>query len=491
MGKDVNGNIVLYTAGDLAASMALNPNLKVFAANGYYDSVTPFFQTELTLAAMPLANAAARANLTIRNYPSGHMVYLDGPSRTAMKADLAVFYASTTASFVARARFVRTFTLARPYFKRPTRSKDGLIPLAAAAAAWSVPDLCAAYGWPTGLVGGGVIAIVELAGGWVQADMDAYFGSIGQPVPHIMDVSVNGGRNSPGQHRQEDADPDVEVALDIQVAAAAYYAATGRAASIRVYWGSSDPGALAAAVRAAASDGCDVCSISWGADEARWNAARAQTGQDYAGQMEAAAQAAATAGMIVFAAAGDNDASDGGSDPVNVDLPSACPHVIGCGGTRKTRDSEVVWNDDPGRSDGHGTGGGFSKLFPEQPWQAGAPHGPGRMVPDVAANADPNTGYKIIVHGARLEMGGTSAVAPLYAGLFAAFGPKLGFVSPRIWSNQLCFNDITQGDNGFYRARIGPDACTGLGSPIGVKLAELFAAPASVVAAAAPALMNA
>ncbi len=333
-----------------------------------------------------------------------------------------------------------------------------------------------------GLAGGGVIAIVELAGGWARSDMDAYFSSIGQPTPQIVDVTVNGGRNSPGQHRNEEADPDVEVALDIQVAGAAYYAATGHAASIRVYWGSSDPASLAAAVRAAASDGCDVCSISWGADEAVWTGAGARTGQDYAGQMEAAAQAATAAGMIVFAAAGDNDAGDGGPDPVNVDLPSACPHVIGCGGTRKTRDSETVWNQSPGRSDGHGTGGGFSKLFPEQPWQAGAPHGPGRMVPDMAGNADPDTGYQILVHGGRLEMGGTSAVAPLYAGLFAAFGPKLGFVSPRLWGNQLCFNDITKGENGFYRARVGPDACTGLGSPIGVRLAELFAVPATGVA---------
>ncbi len=479
-GKDVNGNIVLYTAGDLAAVMALNPYLKVFSANGYYDSVTPFFQTEMTLAAMPLADAAARANLTIRNYPSGHMVYLDGPSRTAMKADLAAFYASTTAGFVARARIARSVSFARPYFKRPTKSKDGLVPLATTAAAWSVPDLCAAYQWPTGLKGGGVIAIVELAGGWVQADMDAYFASVGQPVPAIVDVTL-GGRNAPGQHREEDADPDIEVALDIQVAAAAYYVATGRAASIRVYWGSSDPGSLAAAVRAAASDGCDVCSISWGADEAVWIDAGKRAGPDYAGAMETAAQAATAAGMVVFAAAGDNDAGDGGPDPVNVDLPSACPHVIGCGGTRKTRDAETVWNQDPGRSDGHGTGGGFSKLFPEQPWQAGAPQGR-PLVPDVAGNADPNTGYQIIVHGTRLEMGGTSAVAPLYAGLFAAFGPKLGFVSPRLWSNQLCFNDITQGDNGFYRARIGPDACSGLGSPIGAKLAELFTAPATGVA---------
>jgi hypothetical protein len=73
-----------------------------------------------------------------------------------------------------------------------------------------------------------------------------------------------------------------------------------------------------------------------------------------------------------------------------------------------------------------------------------------------------------------MAIGGTSAVAPLYAGLFASFGTKLGFVTPELWLNHLCFNDITQGDNGAFRARVGPDACTGLGSPIGTKLAELL-----------------
>jgi len=81
--------------------MALNPYLKVFSANGYYDAVTPFFQTLLTFENMPLVDARARRNLTVRNYPSGHMVYLDGASRTAMKADLAQFYNSTRAELVA------------------------------------------------------------------------------------------------------------------------------------------------------------------------------------------------------------------------------------------------------------------------------------------------------------------------------------------------------------------------------------------------------
>jgi carboxypeptidase C (cathepsin A) len=103
-GKDADGNIVLYTAGDLAAVMALNVDLKVFSANGYFDSVTPFSQTTTDLQQMPLKDPTVRKNLTVRYYPSGHMVYLDGPSRTAMKADLATFYASTVSDRAAVAR---------------------------------------------------------------------------------------------------------------------------------------------------------------------------------------------------------------------------------------------------------------------------------------------------------------------------------------------------------------------------------------------------
>ena len=331
---------------------------------------------------------------------------------------------------------------------------------------WNVPDLCAAYNWPTNLAGGGVIAIVELGGGWVQSDLDQFFRGIGQPQPKVTDVSVDGTKNTP------DPGPDSadgEVALDLEVAGAAYYVATGKPATIRVYWTQD----IAAAVRAATSDGCDVCSISWGADEASWGPQAAQ-------DMEQAATDATAAGMIVFAASGDNDSSDGGPTPANVDLPASAPHAIGCGGTQKTSTAETVWNNNPGHTSGEGTGGGFSTLFqPMPPWQAGAPHGPGRMVPDVAANADPNTGYRIILHGTQVPIGGTSAVAPLYAGLFAAFGTKLGFVTPKLWLNPVCFNDIISGDNGAFRAGAGPDPCTGLGSPIGGKLAELLVRPPS------------
>ena len=475
-GMGPNRTMILYTAGDLAAAMALNPALKVFSANGYFDSVTPFSQTAVDLANMPLQSEGARANLTIKNYPSGHMIYLDGPSRTAMKTDLAAFYASTTAAHRVLAQLRRQQPKCAPYYKRASGA------IAAPAAApritpWEVTDLCRAYQWPTGLAGGGIIALVELDGGWTQADMDAYFHSINQPSPRLTDVSVDGTKNTPNLHLNDpDHDPDYEVALDIQVAAAAYYVATGKPAQIRIYWAANRPGGMAAAVRAARADGCDVCSISWGADEAIWASWKDQLGLDYIAQMETAATAAANAGVVVVASSGDNDSSDGGPTPANVDVPSSCPHVIGCGGTTKTAQDETVWNNEPGETDGSGTGGGYSRYFPMQSFQAGAPLGPGRMVPDVAANADPDTGYKFWVHGSSTTVGGTSAGAPLYAGLIAALGTKLGFISAKLWANHLCFNDITQGDNGYYRARIGPDPCTGLGSPIGTKMAALFRA---------------
>jgi kumamolisin len=341
-----------------------------------------------------------------------------------------------------------------------------------AAAPWTVPGLCTAYNWPTNLAGGGVIAIVELGGGWVQADIDEFYQSVAQPTPQITDVSVDGTKNNPNQNVGSQDDPDFEVALDIEVAGAAYYAATGKPAVIRVYW-SQD---IDTAVQKASADGCDVCSISWGADEAMW-------GKTAVEQMESIAEAATTAGTVVFAASGDNDSGDGGSTPANVDVPASCPHVVGCGGTNKTVVTETVWNDNPGKTDGEGTGGGYSTVFPVQAFQIGAPkapaqtkYGTGRMVPDVAADADPSTGYEIYVHGSMSVVGGTSAVAPLYAGLFASFGKKLGFVTPKLWQNQGAFNDISQGGNGLYNAAVGPDPCTGIGSPVATKIAALFAA---------------
>jgi kumamolisin len=346
----------------------------------------------------------------------------------------------------------------RNYIKYP--APQGLRPRALTP--FRVADLCAAYNFPTGLAGGGVIGILELGGGYTQADLDLFSQLNGLPQILPADVSVNGGHNSPG------SDADGEVLLDIQVAAAAYFFCTGQLPMIKMFFAPNADASFAAVFRAAVAADCDVLSVSWGMDEAAWDPAVAD-------QVEGAAQAATDSGCVLFAASGDNSSSDG-APGANVDMPSSCPHIVGCGGTRKTAFSEVVWGD--GTPNGNGTGGGYSVLFPPPDWQVGAPPSPGqpgRMVPDVAADADPNTGYLVVANGNEFQVGGTSAVAPLYSGLFAAFGRKLGFVLPTLWQNPGAFVDITQGSNGSFNAAVGPDPCTGLGVPNGAALAALFA----------------
>jgi kumamolisin len=318
--------------------------------------------------------------------------------------------------------------------------------------------VCSQYGWPRGLRPSGRIGIVELGGGWVHADMVSFFSRIGQTPPRITDVSIDATKNSPGQ-----SDADIEVALDIQIAGAGFHLATGQPADITVIWAED----IAMAVFKAADLGLDVVSISWGADEMEW-------GQAAALAMEHAAIVTTGRGTVVLAASGDAGSSDGGPG-ANVDLPAGCPHVIGCGGTQLTRAAERVWNDTPGKGGSEATGGGFSTFFDKRPWQIGAPTSTGRMVPDVAGNADPQTGYHIVSGGHDIVVGGTSAVAPLWAGLLAGCRPKLGFITPRLWSNPAAFRDITVGDNGQFRAGVGPDPCTGLGTPHAAQIAALFA----------------
>ena len=221
-----------------------------------------------------------------------------------------------------------------------------------------------------------------------------------------------------------------------------------------------------------------MISISWGGPEDSWSAqARSSIDQ--------ALSDAAALGITVTVAAGDNGSSDGETDGNNhCDYPASSPYALGCGGTRLEADpstgaisSETVWNDG---ASGGATGGGVSAVYSLPSWQAsaGVPAAPspgGRGVPDVAGNADPQTGYQILVDGKQGVFGGTSAVAPLWAGLIArlaqATGQRFGLLQPVLYSgvtpgtDVAGFNDITSGNNGAYSAGPGWDACTGLGSP--------------------------
>jgi kumamolisin len=196
-------------------------------------------------------------------------------------------------------------------------------------------------------------------------------------------------------------------------------------------------------------------------------------------------------GVTVTVAAGDNGSSDGvsGGQP-HVDFPASSPHALGCGGTSLQADpstgvvsSETVWNDG---TTGGATGGGVSAEFPLPTWQAtaGVPAAPaggtGRGVPDVAGNADPDTGYQVLVDGQQTVIGGTSAVAPLWAGLVAriaqSLGDRLGLAQTALYAGVepatpvAGLRDITSGNNGAYSAGPGWDACSGLGVPVGSAL---------------------
>ena len=366
---------------------------------------------------------------------------------------------------------------ARPHF-RPHSN-------AAAATSYTPVEVAAAYNFPTDVNGSGeTVAILELGGGFREADLKTYFGSLQIKPPNVIAVGVGGGSNSPG------GDADGEVMLDIEVVGA-----VAPGARIVVYFAKNTDQGFIDAVSTAVHDRThkpSVVSISWGGPEDSWTAQARN-------QMEQAMTEAAALGVTVTVAAGDNGSTDGvDGGQQHVDFPASAPHALACGGTSLRAaggqiTSETVWNDGAG---GGATGGGISIEFAVPSYQHGismpanADSGkPGRGVPDVAGDADPETGYQIRVDGQDQVIGGTSAVAPLWAGLIAlinqSLGKPAGFLQPQLYDPhaQGAFHDITDGSNGAYNAGPGWDANTGLGSPNGQALRATLLGPVPATAA--------
>jgi kumamolisin len=346
------------------------------------------------------------------------------------------------------------------------------------------------YGFPKNNGAGETIAILELGGGYTDADLSAYFTRAKiRPAPSVEAVAVDQGSNQPG------GDADGEVLLDIEVAGS-----IAPGAKIVVYFAdNSDRGFLDALTTAAhdTTNEPSVISISWGGPEAAWTTQARKA-------FDGALADAAARGVTVLAAAGDHGAADGGGDGhVYADFPASSPHIVACGGTtlvasRGKIASEVVWND----NDGWATGGGISSAFKvpayqqdiSMPANLNGSGKPGRGVPDIAGNADSASGYIVRVDGRWTVVGGTSAVAPLYAGLIAqlnqALGRPVGALLPALYGIPAAdranvFRDITTGNNSVPASQFGPatagysaaagwDACTGLGSVHGAALATLL-----------------
>jgi kumamolisin len=353
---------------------------------------------------------------------------------------------------------------------------------AAGAVSYTPVQVAQAYAFPSGVNGTGqTIGIIELGGGFQTSDLSSYFDGLGLSVPSVTAVPVGTGSNQPGA----DQNADGEVMLDIELAGA-----VANGAKIAVYFAPNTDQGFIDAVTTAVHDTSNrpsVISISWGGREDSWSA-QART------QMDQAFTDAGGLGITVTVAAGDNGSTDGATDgKQHVDFPASAPHALACGGTAlratgATISSEIVWD----TTNQGATGGGVSTEFAVPGYQSGAKlpdnvdtGAPGRGVPDVAGNADPDTGYRVLVDGAQQTIGGTSAVAPLWAGLIAllnqSLGTPVGFVHARLYGllGTGAFHDITAGDNGAYSAGPGWDACTGLGSPDGAGLASRLGSGAS------------
>jgi kumamolisin len=361
---------------------------------------------------------------------------------------------------------------ARPFLRMRDERQSGH--RHATPAGYSPVEVGQLYSFPESLDGTGVtVAIIELGGGYDEADLAKYFAEIGVPMPSITSVGVDGGGNRPRQHK----DIDAEVCLDIQVVGA-----LAPGAKQVVYFAPNTDRGFFDAVAAAVFDPVNrpsLVSISWGGPERDWTRQAALA-------MDALFNDAAVHGVTVLAAAGDSGAPDGAGDGLlHATFPASSTYALGCGGTRLVASTgvETVWND---LANGSGaTGGGVSDVFDLPAYQehAGVPpsgnpgNRVGRGVPDVCGDADPVTGYHVRVDGVDTVIGGTSAVAPLWAALLArciqGLGAPLGFVHPRLYSMSTssgAFHDIMSGDNAGYNAGPGWDACTGLGSPDGAAL---------------------
>lgn len=367
-----------------------------------------------------------------------------------------------------------------PEIRRHGVGNDATVLATTAGVSYTALEVAKLYCFPEKLDGRGqAVAIIALGGGFLRSDLRAYARALRLPLPQVKSVSVDGARNAP---TGPTAAYDGEVTGDIETVMA-----IAPRARITVYFADNSPQGFFESVAAAVHDGRrrnDIVSISWGQAEVHWRR----------GTMAAFNQVlleAAVMGVTVCCSSGDHGSfADAHDREAHVNFPGSSPYVLSCGGTtlraeRARIESESVWHNATGAS-----GGGVSAVFPRPSWQSRArvPKTAGgyvgRGVPDVAANADPLTGYRIYGHGAWHVGAGTSASSPLWAGLIARFnehfGMPIGLPTPFIYGRSAelwrsgAIVSITKGNNGLFRARQGWDCCTGFGSPRGVELLRAY-----------------
>jgi len=325
-------------------------------------------------------------------------------------------------------------------------------------------EIARLYQFPVNVDGRGqTIALIELGGGYDKAQIAKYFSDKGVVrTGTLEDISVSGATNSPKSGPTGDSDGiqfdtfDAEVQMDIEIAGS-----IAPAADILVFFAPNDANGFHSAIRKAVSDKrVTVISISWGFPESAWHELDTQA----LNQLFQSSRADVT----ICVASGDLGGTDGVTGgALTPDFPASSSNVLACGGTSCPVDGpETAWND----GSGHSSGGGFSARFDMPAYQFMSVVGNKRGEPDVAGNAN----YNARVNGQDMRLSGTSAVAPLWAGLIALINQKLernvGFVNVNLYQSTDAFNDVTSGGSDTHPSTSGWDPVTGLGSPNGAKL---------------------
>ncbi len=331
---------------------------------------------------------------------------------------------------------------------------------------------------------GQTVAIFELDG-YKASDINTYLSNYSLGSAKYSNVLVDGATNTAGAGA-------IEVELDMEDVSAIAPGATQK-----IYIGpNSNSGVNDTYNKIITDDTAKVTSTSWGECESAAGTSELQTLDNIFAQ-------GAAQGQAVYAAAGDSGAYDCGDTNLAVDNPADDPNVVGVGGTTLntgsggTYSSESVWSCTSCTQNapkGAGGGGGLSTYFSQPSYQSG----PGvsnsysngkREVPDVSADADPNTGYSIYCSvtaagcstgsAAWTVVGGTSAAAPLWTALSADTNeylaglskPTLGAASAELYhlfntsQSYTAYHDVTSGNNLYYPATSGYDLASGIGTP--------------------------
>lgn len=364
--------------------------------------------------------------------------------------------------------------------------------------------LLEAYAIPEGLRGRGqCVAVIELGGGYYQRSLTEYFRQFDLAAPSVRRRSVRGVKNNPApadtirKFIEFLADPNstkppishnegvqVEWTIETMTDLAMVGTIAPEVSLLLVQAPNDDQGKYHAitAVIAERKSPPSVLSCSWGGQEPTQTPFLRRT-------LNRWFETAAVMGMTVCCSAGDS--GDGtllpkaAQDELTAHFPASSPYVLACGGTKlypKAR-IETAW-----KQTVHGMpmagGGGFSAVFSAPPWQtaagidpqkwipSGMKSGEGRALPDVAAKADLAPGFCVMVcAGMQYPAGGTSAAAPLWAGVAAILNQglraRVGALHSLLYDGPLrrALRDIVAGNTGVFHARRGWDPCTGWGSP--------------------------